>query len=327
MASRQLGETFTRRIPASPAQNSQQQETAREASERTPNTSSSSSFKHQRKLSSIGQPSPRVNTSVAQSPTTNTTNLTTSSKSSNTRPRSIDSASHQTLLAPQLPSGESYFTTQTAASGTEARSPANKRPPASRSSHGIETSTGPPPALSTQRTLTTDGAWKFPLSEDLRQRYPLSTSKRSAGPEPLRITQRAATNNPASDIEQGSISKDSTLESRSTESQAVKGLDKAGKETGATSLVSDSRGRGKLSTRSSADDLDLLKTSSRSTSTRLNGVMRRNTITEGSTTTEELRSQSSQEDFFLNLAQDEDPVESNGLNGQLHTRRVGVHSF
>ena len=56
----------------------------------------------------------------------------------------------------------SYFLPQLGASGIEARSPANKRAPASRSSHGIETSNGPPPALSTQRSYSTEDAWRYP---------------------------------------------------------------------------------------------------------------------------------------------------------------------
>ena len=57
---------------------------------------------------------------------------------------------------------ESYFSLQPATSGFEPRSPFNRRPPASRSSHGIETSSGPPPALSTQRSYNADLAWRSP---------------------------------------------------------------------------------------------------------------------------------------------------------------------
>lgn len=51
---------------------------------------------------------------------------------------------------------ESYFAFQPGSSSLEARSLATRRAPASRSSHGIETSSGPPPALSTQRSYSTD---------------------------------------------------------------------------------------------------------------------------------------------------------------------------
>ena len=52
----------------------------------------------------------------------------------------------------------SYFAPQPESSGFVARSPFAKRAPASRSSHGIETSSGPPPALSTQRSYTAEAA-------------------------------------------------------------------------------------------------------------------------------------------------------------------------
>ena len=60
----------------------------------------------------------------------------------------------------------SYFTLQPGSSGGEPRSPLNRRAPASRSSHGIETRSGPPPALSTQRSYNADSPWrKLPSSE------------------------------------------------------------------------------------------------------------------------------------------------------------------
>ncbi|KAL9016327.1 MAG: hypothetical protein Q9185_006310 [Variospora sp. 1 TL-2023] len=60
------------------------------------------------------------------------------------------------------PARLSHFSSHPASSGIEARSPANKRAPASRSSHGIPTTNGPPPALITQRSY--QGApWRTPL--------------------------------------------------------------------------------------------------------------------------------------------------------------------
>ena len=55
----------------------------------------------------------------------------------------------------------SYFRPHpAAASSFEARSPPNRRAPASRSSHGIETRSGPPPALITQRSYNADSPWR-----------------------------------------------------------------------------------------------------------------------------------------------------------------------
>jgi hypothetical protein len=59
-----------------------------------------------------------------------------------------------------IPSSISYFKPPNNPSSIAQRSPPQKRPPASRSSHGVETSTGPPPAISTQRTYSQDKIWQ-----------------------------------------------------------------------------------------------------------------------------------------------------------------------
>ena len=63
---------------------------------------------------------------------------------------------------PPAPQSGSYFSPQPGASGNEARSPAIKRPPASGSSHGIATSSGPPPALSTRRSYNAESRLRNP---------------------------------------------------------------------------------------------------------------------------------------------------------------------
>ncbi|CAD6584683.1 MAG: hypothetical protein ASARMPREDX12_003143 [Alectoria sarmentosa] len=78
---------------------------------------------------------------------------------------SPSSSTSPTPLAPQI---GSYFAQQPGASGNEARSPPNRRPPASRSSHGIETFSGPPPALSTRRSYNAESPWRNPPSSDQR---------------------------------------------------------------------------------------------------------------------------------------------------------------
>lgn len=84
---------------------------------------------------------------------------------------SPSSSTSPTPLALPLQPG-SYFAPQPGASGSEARSPQNRRPPASRSSHGIETSSGPPPALSTRRSYNADSPWRSPPSSDPRTIHP-----------------------------------------------------------------------------------------------------------------------------------------------------------
>ncbi|KAL8773009.1 MAG: hypothetical protein Q9209_002029 [Squamulea sp. 1 TL-2023] len=78
------------------------------------------------------------------------------------RPTSSPSALLGNIQAPSSAQGSSYFVSQPGTSGIEARSPANKRAPAYRSSHGIATSNGPPPALITQRSYHGD-PWRNPI--------------------------------------------------------------------------------------------------------------------------------------------------------------------
>jgi hypothetical protein len=86
-------------------------------------------------------------------------NTAWSSLSSDTRrPSTSPSSTHSPTTAPSISSTSSYLSSQPASSDVEARSPTtkSKKGPASHSSHGIETATGPPPALSTQRSYTND---------------------------------------------------------------------------------------------------------------------------------------------------------------------------
>lgn len=109
---------------------------------------------------------PANSTSLA---TPKATNDSTSNNSAGLQAYSPSSSTSPTPLAPQL---GSYFAPQPGASGSEARSPQNRRPPASRSSHGIETSSGPPPALSTRRSYNAEPPWRSPPSTDPRATHP-----------------------------------------------------------------------------------------------------------------------------------------------------------
>ena len=84
--------------------------------------------------------------------------------------RPTSSPSQLQSLANQLsPQAASSFTRQPGASGCDARSPFTRRAPASRSSQGIETLSGPPPALSTQRSYTADSGRNHAPPLDLTQ--------------------------------------------------------------------------------------------------------------------------------------------------------------
>ena len=125
------------------------------------NTSSKGSF-------GLGQSAPPSSSSaLASTKSIAPTNFTSSKPSANgvsdfASGQQLDlSPTSKPLPAPPLTPGGSYFAQQPGASGAEPRSPLTRRPPASRSSHGIETSSGPPPALSTQRSYNADSPWRI----------------------------------------------------------------------------------------------------------------------------------------------------------------------
>ena len=93
---------------------------------------------------------------------------------------STSSSPSPTPLAPHsaTPQPASYFAYQPGVSHNEALSPQNKRPPASRSSHGIETSLGPPPALTTRRSYNAELPWRSPPSD---QRATSPSTEHSVG--------------------------------------------------------------------------------------------------------------------------------------------------
>lgn len=82
------------------------------------------------------------------------------------------SPSSSTSPTPFAPQHGSYFAPQPGASGSEARPSQRRRPPASRSSNGIETSSGPPPALSTRRSHNADPPWRISPPSDPRALRP-----------------------------------------------------------------------------------------------------------------------------------------------------------
>lgn len=106
----------------------------------------------------------RRNNSATIFSTPNNTSIPRPSDTSNAkRPASSPSPavySHPTVT---------HFNQQPGGLVVEPRSPPTRRQPASRSSHGIQTSTGPPPALSTQRSYTNESAWKQPATLEVSQ--------------------------------------------------------------------------------------------------------------------------------------------------------------
>ena len=118
-------------------------------------------------------PSSPRHTEIAPADLTSLSTLQLLNTNTNTNPnpnpnlaagRETNSPSSSASPVPLAPQPASYFSPQPGASGNEARSPQNKRPPASRSSHGIATSSGPPPALSTRRSYNAESRCRTPPS-------------------------------------------------------------------------------------------------------------------------------------------------------------------
>ncbi|KAL9599357.1 MAG: hypothetical protein Q9219_003890 [cf. Caloplaca sp. 3 TL-2023] len=97
-----------------------------------------------------------------------------------TQQRPTSSPSALSTNTPSFPTTRtSYFSHQPGSSGIEAHSPANKRAPASRSSYGIATANGPPPALITQRSYHGE-SWRNPLQSHSNPPIQNSRPKESA---------------------------------------------------------------------------------------------------------------------------------------------------
>lgn len=219
-------------------------------------------------------PSPSRHSAIAP---THSTSLSTLQASNNNhdllaglQALSPSSSTSPTPLAPQL---GSYFAQQPGASGNEARSPQNRRPPASRSSHGIETSSGPPPALSTRRSYNAESPWRNPPPSDPYVAHPPVVHSSSID-SIVRQTYRPANEPLDPDISEGACS------ARPRESSIVEGWSIA------------MNGRYDVQSGSEEDQDSTL---------RINGHKARN----GKHTRKESgqkQSQSSNEDLFLNLA-------------------------
>lgn len=110
---------------------------------------------------------------------------------SSTSPSLSSSQSYHTTISL---SNASYFAQQAGASTIDPRSPSIRRQPASRSSHGIETSSGPPPALSTQRSHTTETTRRHPSPLEIAASRPHARlrSKTETGSDAgARVAQRS----------------------------------------------------------------------------------------------------------------------------------------
>lgn len=135
-------------------------------------TQSSVTSPHHRNNPSTAIPPPTNLSSPRPSETPNPAQRPSSSPPPSPSPSPSPSQLLPSRLSHSSSTPSSYFSPRTGASGLEPRSLPNKRQPASRSSHGIETSNGPPPALITQRSYTAESVRKHPTPIDVAAARP-----------------------------------------------------------------------------------------------------------------------------------------------------------
>lgn len=194
----------------------------------------------------------------------------------------------------------SYFSPQPGASGIDPRSPPTRRAPASRSSHGIETASGPPPALSTQRSYT-GSAWRNSAPIDPRAIHPSSNAPLdvNGGSDSIIELPNKVTNE---DTELAKSNTTRTAYPRPSTSDGV---------------MNDMRAQ-KYGFLESDEDKD--------TTVRINSHTSQGGALSGNTDTQR-NYQSSHEDLFLNLARDDSMVEEPSNRSERRRSRIGASSF
>ncbi|MCJ1482712.1 hypothetical protein MMC06_002878 [Schaereria dolodes] len=227
------------------------------------------------------------------------------------------SSSPSPLSASRTPLVDSYFSLQPASSGIEARSPANKRPPASRSSYGIETSSGPPPALSTQRTYSKESIWRLPSTNETAVDYSLLSPRILATLGPSSTTTGVAVSagtiistNTSLDEPSALLSTASINPENPTALLAVSDMvQKASQSEDGRQFASDDEGDRTLR---ASDDMEQSHNNGQQT-----------VQTKGMHNGGKEQSQSSEEDIFLNLARAGEVVtEMTDVPGQSERRHV-----
>ena len=192
---------------------------------------------------------------------------------------------------PPLTRAGSYFLPQPGASGIEARSPANKRAPASRSSHGIETANGPPPALSTQRSpqsYSTEDSWRYPASTDQLALRPQLTHRALQGLAAAGTTSRTNSSNSTIRLADVSFDRGTNLEASENTSYTQRDIRTERSDMSATTPWLNGQ-------HSSEPDPDRTIRISDSTTVAGRGE-------EGKATREGAKARQLQEDLFLDLA-------------------------
>ncbi|KAI4165338.1 MAG: hypothetical protein LQ342_001206 [Letrouitia transgressa] len=236
--------------------------------------------------------------SVATTTASSTSSLQRSQ--STDRPTSSPS-SLQTSTSLGPPRG-SCFSNQPTSSGKDARSPVSRRAPASRSSHGIATADGPPPALITQHSYHGD-QWRSP--------------PKSGQPHPPLVIHQQSQSTSTDTLTQTTKNK-SQRDSEASSTQ-VKANDLLTRTGGMTAAPSSTDSHPELE-----EEKDTLRT--------LTGIPRtKSTITDPrskpiTSSREEDHSISSHEDLFLNLARADSEIAGAAEPARRSERRRVCHA-
>ena len=190
----------------------------------------------------------------------------------------------------------------------EIRSPFSRRPPASRSCHGIETSTGPPPAISTQRaySYSSEHPWKYPAN---KENYPAAFPKLT----PHALAELDAANRQTKS-EGANTTQQDQEHKKEAEADVVRSIEspEAGGE-GMVTVLAQPQPEPAMDRERKRYSVDLSKRVSQRLSSHLadaRPAMRSNDS-----------EKSSQEDLFLNMAQDEGGDDET-IHGNQEQRRV-----
>ena len=241
------------------------------------------------------------------------------------RPLTSSSSTQSSFFTPTSPS-ISYSVLRSNNSGSELRSPLAKRPPASRSSHGIETSSGPPPALSTQRSQSLEGSWKLISPEDKTPKDTTSSTLKLTLGALARLDAANTQGSRASSTLVASLSPKISEQTRVEEGKSVDQAAKSPLKTKiekreaiggiTTSIQQDSQVTARMDKERKRYSMNEEKRQSR----RLSGLFANGA--QGIQGAHEGDSQSAQEDFFLHLANMVTPGDTETMDNNREHRSV-----
>ena len=230
----------------------------------------------------------------------NTTTIGTPNRTKEKITASHTSFSLPRLSNPPSPPAGSYFPPQPIAFTADPRSPPTKRPPASRSSHGIETKSGPPPALSTR------GSYNEPL-----RRNSASAGARVKHPPLTLLSSPIGSIDPSFGLPDGPAKQDTRIFSLASSGK----LHSRPSTSDGIMTAMEAYNHGGSEIEEEKDSTLRIKDRS---------LQRGTDMTSGNGGT---YSQAPDEDLFLNLARNDSTVDEPSKRSESRRSRVGTSSF